>query len=1304
MKGICLTSACLILCISVGLAQSTFTATASTAWNLGTTWGGACASGCAAGIDYPGALDDAYIQGFSVRIPGGNFSVNNLYVAFNTINGITKSTGTVNLTINGELAAIDPSQDYIPPTVSVINNTATNFTLIFTGASTQDVINPAGWSASAPLKAINFNPASSATTLVIGDLAIANSGLLTLQNGTLRLDGALQTAASATSATVTCNVGTTLLINTGNIAGSGGGPATSFPTVTINGTLTSSTSSTSYVNATTFNLGANANLNIGFSGANQTQGWWYQSNSPSSISLDATSTVNYSANTAQNVQGLNYGNLTLSGSGTITKTSVGGTLLIAGGLTVNSSNVTFNSDASTGVAIGGILTNNGTWAPADLVVFNGTGAQSIAGGSTTAFNGGFEVNKSTGTLTVSRAITLSNGLSINQGILNLGSQIVTITNGNIDNDGTLTAGSSSLFVNGTTSITGVSSTSLNAITTNAGANFTAANNLTIGGTLTNNGTFNGVSGNININGNFANSVTGSFVPNGGTVTFGGASAQSISGAGAIDLNNIIIANSNGVNNNGIIRLGGTFTLSSGAFDADGTGSGSFTLLSSSLTTGGRIASLTIPSNFSGNVTLQRMLPAGADWRYLSMPLFTTTSGGTTNVSQWKANFPVTGNFSDASPTSVGGVTCASPGTVSCASIYTFNAAAQDYAALGSGASVASTSLDYRVGYAVYAYSGATNPISVSGAPVKGSISIPINASGTAWNLIPNPYPSPIDWDNVTTTNTTNTVYLTTAEGSFATYLKGSGTCTGCSFNTGWRGELAIGQSFWIQSAGATSIAMDESAKTTSTTFVREGSPDNYFRVTLKGGSQEDDMIVRFVEGATAGLEYAFDAAKKQNENFINLSSYNSDPSMDFAINGLPLSCTSIVKLKVTDVTAGTFSLKFTELESLQNQYQVVLKDKFLNQTKKIGSGDEYHFTTTTDPATFGTNRFELQLSSTPINSVDVKSLSPSTECNSDFVSISLPDSQQSVNYQLFLGNTTVGSQVLGNGQTVDITIPKSSLIEGDNKLSLKLSSVDGCNSSLLQDVLTYEYESISEVTSVADGKNCGEGKVTLGATGAPTDGYYRWYASSEADVPIEGANSTQFMTEDLTSSKDYYVTTVTNSGCESLQRVKVTAHIVNNPLPLITVEGTTLLSSSKSNNQWYKDGNAIEGATTNSLEAKESGTYSVTVEKEGCVKSSAGRTIIITGLEKGEGNNFIQVYPNPVQDILVISMPDNLDSKLKGIQLVDSKGSEVVSSHTNPELLKRGNKSIDLKDVRNGLLIVIISTTEKIHTFRIIKK
>jgi hypothetical protein len=128
-----------------------------------------------------------------------------------------------------------------------------------------------------------------------------------------------------------------------------------------------------------------------------------------------------------------------------------------------------------------------------------------------------------------------------------------------------------------------------------------------------------------------------------------------------------------------------------------------------------------------------------------------------------------------------------------------------------------------------------------------------------------------------------------------------------------------------------------------------------------------------------------------------------------------------------------------------------------------------------------------------------------------------------------------------------------------------------------------------------------------------------------------------------------------SSGCRS-PRVPLTV-TVNPipPVPLISINGTTLSSSASSGNQWYQDGNPINGATNQSYNVTQNGNYFVAVTVNGC--TSYSDTIFASSLrENAEVFSLVELFPNPVSGNQ-ISLNLHVKSKsLVSLRLTDAIG------------------------------------------------
>ena len=885
-------------------------ARASGAWNTA-IWA-STPGGIAGSAATPTATDDVYTNGFQIS-SSSSISCKDLFIDSNFGSPSIVLSSFATLTVNGTLTGWDGSGDAVPipncitfSGTSRLRLTGTNIT----GLNYAPDYVVYAFDDTSPIGRLVFDFGTGVTRRIIAPLNVTTT--LTLTSGTLVPDGGAFIQLGA-SGSMVISSGSTLITNDPI---HGGSSSLLFNSLSITGTLTTS----SYVNSTNISFNSGGTLNTSYSG---TEGWWFGSNRPTGgPPIDPNFTVNYSASSNQNIYTTTYGNLTLGGVSTKSAFG-GGSLNILGNLTF--------SNASTVLSC------------SQAVIFNGSSAQSISGGGTANFNGGLQVNKSAGTLTISQNLTVQNGLTISSGTLDLGSNNVNLS-GNLSVSGSLVASASTLTITGSSAIT-TGSPNLN--------------NLTISGT----GSFTAPSA-FSIAGNFSNS--GSFNANNGTITFNGTNAQSISGTSTLTNINCNTTSGGSVSINGNVSLNGVLTLSSsGIFDADGAGSGVFTVASLDQNSGGRIATLPNPGNFSGLVTVQRFIHSqtGGDYRYLSMPVTTNQN----NLSRWKAAIGVTGAFSDRSVNSEFANIQDSGNTNP--SVFTWNGTA--YVAV-TGGSTASTTLSSRTGYVAYNYNNGSVTASYRGDIETGSVPISISNVNGNFNLIPNPYPSPIDFDLISKSTINDALWLRTGNNTFSTYA--GGVAAGDVVFGGWAGEIAIGQSFWTQSNGVgSSLTLTESAKTNgSVRFLRTEKPINYVRIKLSGADQWDDAVLRFADDATDDLAGNYDAVKRKNGNYVsalgqntylNLSLYIVSPSIDYAIKGIaPLSQTEtvrVVPLKVADAKNGNYTFKFTELSSFDLGYKIFLKDKFLSKEVEIAENEEYEFSITSNASTTGSARFEL---------------------------------------------------------------------------------------------------------------------------------------------------------------------------------------------------------------------------------------------------------------------------------------------------------------------------------------------------------
>ncbi|MEO8734297.1 MAG: hypothetical protein ABI373_08195, partial [Flavobacteriales bacterium] len=310
----------------------------------------------------------------------------------------------------------------------------------------------------------------------------------------------------------------------------------------------------------------------------------------------------------------------------------------------------------------------------------------------------------------------------------------------------------------------------------------------------------------------------------------GPSATSLTSAGgALNLWNLYDNTPAGTATDAILNIRGTLQVDGGIFDAS---AGTVTLISTALGTG-RLGKLQAGASYSGNLTVQRYIPAGAtNWRMLGSPV----SGQT--IANWNDDFVTAGFPGSDFPLFYSPV----GSTTLWPSIRWYDetspVASLDVSLIG----VSGTSQPLVPGQGFYAWSGSTLytttafTVDVTGAPNIGQtpISLPMsytntgNPSNDGLNMVSNPLPSPIDFVKIIRGADVANIYwiFDPATGNTVSWSNGVG-------QGNLNGVLQSSQGFWLQATGPmVTTTVDEGAK------VLEPSNGAVF-----GGAEQPNMPV-----------------------------------------------------------------------------------------------------------------------------------------------------------------------------------------------------------------------------------------------------------------------------------------------------------------------------------------------------------------------------------------------------------------------------------------------------------------------------
>ncbi len=185
-----------------------------------------------------------------------------------------------------------------------------------------------------------------------------------------------------------------------------------------------------------------------------------------------------------------------------------------------------------------------------------------------------------------------------------------------------------------------------------------------------------------------------------------------------------------------------------------------------------------------------------------------------------------------------------------------------------------------------------------------------------------------------------------------------------------------------------------------------------------------------------------------------------------------------------------------------------------------------------------------------------------------------------------------------------------------------------------------------------------------------------------------GSNSSSIFTP---IPMNAYVNAWDNRGCAAVSDTVVVFEAPLPPTPSFNQIANGLTSSPAFDYQWFLNGSAITGETSQQHIAQTSGYYQVQVFNQyGCASISDSVWVSMTGIE--EHSLAPKIYPNPTSNILNIESDAPFD-----YDFLDLQGRLIQKGETI-------NSAIDLKKISPGTYLLIVKKGEKMWTYRIIKE
>lgn len=476
------------------------------------------------------------------------------------------------------------------------------------------------------------------------------------------------------------------------------------------------------------------------------------------------------------------------------------------------------------------------------------------------------------------------------------------------------------------------------LTVNSGSSLTITDNtINISGIITNNGTISASDGTVEMSGSVAQTIDDGLFANN-------------------TIRNLTVNNTAGVTLLDSLKISGIVSLQDGNL----TSGGFLTLLSTDLQTA--LIDGSGSGTVTGNVNMQRYLTSRFGYKYFSSPFQSAT------VSEFSDDMSLGTTFSmfyryDENRASSGWVSYNTPSNT----LYPLN------------------------GYAANFGSGNTpKTMDMTGAVNNGPLSLTLYNNNQPYtkgfNLVGNPYPSPIDWDassGWTKTNIDNAIHFFRASttdqygGSYSSYVNGESS-DGLASNI-----IPSMQGFFVHVSGGTFpvegiLALNNNVRINDLTepFAKsaKGPSRPLARLTAFFSDDPlsaDPLAIYFDENADITFDSQQDALKLMNTDLsvANLYALSSDGAK-LSIDGLPLSLMTeyTVPLGLKINHSGNIIFRLTFTDSQLEGGGIYLSDSGTGIIQDLLGGKEYNV-----PLTAGeySGRFTLNITSTPTSTEDI---------------------------------------------------------------------------------------------------------------------------------------------------------------------------------------------------------------------------------------------------------------------------------------------------------------------------------------------
>ena len=432
------------------------------------------------------------------------------------------------------------------------------------------------------------------------------------------------------------------------------------------------------------------------------------------------------------------------------------------------------------------------------------------------------------------------------------------------------------------------------------------------------------------------SNSGAFTATAGTIEMKGSSAQSIP-AGTFDGNtimNLTVNNSAGVTLSGPLNITGIVSTTAG----DLSSGGNLTLVSTASQTA--LIDGTGTGTVSGNVKMQRYLTNLFGYKYFSSPFQNATVSAFGSYMNLGATFPTF-------------------------YLYNENHLSPTGADMTGWTTYLSGTLQPMVGYAVNfgpSASASVQTIEITGNVNNGTLTLtPLYNNHKIYtkgfNLVGNPYPSPIDWIasyGWTKTNIDDAIYFFSAtneyDGTYYSYVNGVGSPSGINIIPAMQGFFVHVTDGSFPVTGALGFSNSVRITDPNPSFKSSQIDTRPIFIFSASFDQKDaipDPFILYLDNmATRNFDKNLDALKLMNTDSDVPNLYEiANKDYQLSISGIPYPVDSLTRIPIgiNILKEGWINIVATDLSKLPSEYTIYLEDKSNKLYQDLRRTPKYRF-------------------------------------------------------------------------------------------------------------------------------------------------------------------------------------------------------------------------------------------------------------------------------------------------------------------------------------------------------------------------